>query len=279
MRMRQPGTATASPGDSERLLARARPAESPILHQVWRYLAFFHWPVDPVLMARLLPPGLSVDTFDGAAYVGIVPFTISRSTLARTRIPVAPAFHELNLRTYVHREGRSPGVWFFSLDAASRLAVAGARAGYGLPYFHARISLRLDEQGDRATVAAAAAENGGPTVAFSSRRLRKHHGEVFFRAEYRPTGPVRAAQPGTLEFFLLERYLLYASKNGTKNGTKHGTLRTARVHHAPYPVQDAVASTIDGNLAEAAGLTSPPGVVPLAHYAHEVAVDIFRPRR
>jgi uncharacterized protein len=148
--------------------------------------------------------------------------------------------------------------------------VAGARAGYGLPYFHARISLGLQAQGDRAT--AQAAEQAGPAVAFTSRRLGKHSGEVSFRADYRPTGPVRAAQTGTLEFFLLERYRLYASKNGT--------LRSAQIHHVPYPVQDAVASTIDGNLAEAAGLPPPPpGIVPLVHYAHEVAVDIFRPRR
>ena len=115
------------------------------MRQVWRHLGFLHWPIASAAIAPLLPPGLSVDTFDGVAYLGLVPFTIPLSRTPRLGLPVAPAFHELNLRTYVHRDGRDPGVWFFSLDAASRLAVAGARLGYHLPYFHARISLEISD--------------------------------------------------------------------------------------------------------------------------------------
>ena len=128
-------------GDDERARARERPAGRPAMRQIWQHLAFLHWPVARDAIARLLPPGLDVDVFDGAAYVGIVPFTIPLTRTARLGAPMAPAFHEINLRTYVHRGGRDPGVWFFSLDATSRLAVAGARLAYGLPYFHADITL------------------------------------------------------------------------------------------------------------------------------------------
>src|ERR1051325_8047853 len=117
--------------DDERLRMRAVPPKRPVMRQGWRHLAFVHWRVDAAAIAPLLPAGLEVDTFDGAAYVGIVPFTIPLTRAGPLGVPLAPALHEINLRTYVHRAGRDPGVWFFSLDATSRLAVAGARAAYG----------------------------------------------------------------------------------------------------------------------------------------------------
>jgi uncharacterized protein YqjF (DUF2071 family) len=238
--------------DQERLRLRERPAGRPVMRQIWRHLGFLHWSVAPGEIARALPPGLEVDTFDGAAWVGIVPFTIPLTRTGRLGVPMAPAFHEINLRTYVHRGGRDPGVWFFSLDATSRLAVAGARLWFKLPYFNADIT--LDTAGDGARY----------------RSSRRGAGAAF-SARYGPAGPVAPAAPGSLEFFLAERYLLYARAGRGQ--------RTARVHHAPYPLQPAAASDVVQTLTGAAGL--PPGACaappPLVHYAREVDVQIFGP--
>lgn len=228
------------------------------MRQIWRHLAFLHWPVAREAIVPLLPPGLEVDSFAGAAYVGIVPFTIPLTRTAARGLPMAPAFHEINLRTYVHRSGREPGVWFFSLDAASRLAVAGARLGFRLPYFHARVT--MDVTGGE----------GAPTIDYRSQRAS---GDATFAGSYRPTGAVAAAAPGTLEFFLAERYLLYSWTGRA--------LRTARVFHAPYPLQPATADDVAQTLTDAARLPRPAFAAPppLVHYAREVDVAIFPPRR
>ena len=249
---------TSGPNDGERLRARegiGEPQTRQVMRQVWRHLGFLHWPIASAALAPLLPPGLSVDTFDGVAYLGVVPFTIPLSRTPRLGLPVAPAFHELNLRTYVHRDGRDPGVWFFSLDAASRLAVAGARLGYHLPYFHARISLEISD---------------GPSISYSARRLGSGL-PAEFSGRYRPTGPAAPAAAGSLEFFLAERYLLYAW-----NGR---ALSSARVHHAPYPLQPAAAFEVRQSLTGAAGLPPFAEPPPLVHYAREVDVRIEGPRR
>ncbi len=245
---------TTGPTDAERLRAREVPAERPVMRQIWRHLGFLHWPVDAAAVARLLPPGLELDTFDGVAYLGLVPFTIPLSRTPRLGFPIAPAFHEVNLRTYVHRGGRDPGVWFFSLDAGSRLAVAGARAAYHLPYFAARMSLQATE---------------GAAIAYRSRR-RGGGAAAELASRYAPTGPAAPAAPGTREFFLAERYLLYAW-----TGRR---LSSARVHHLPYPLQPAVASDVRETLTSAAGLPPTIGPPALVHYAREVDVRIFRPR-
>ena len=188
------------------------------MRQIWRHLGFLHWPIDAAALALHLPAGLEVDTFDGVAYLGLVPFTIPLSRTPRLRLPIAPAFHEVNLRTYVHRGGRDPGVWFFSLDAQSRLAVAGARAAYHLPYFHARMSL----------------EAAGDDVAYRSRRLGTGPAAEL-AARYRPTGPAaQPAVPGTREFFLAERY---RSTPGTGGGSRAraSIMRRTRSSRRPRP--------------------------------------------
>jgi uncharacterized protein YqjF (DUF2071 family) len=245
---------TRGPTDDERLRAREAPEERPVMRQIWRHLGFLHWPIDAAAVARQLPRGLEVDTFEGVAYLGLVPFTIPLSRTPRLGLPVTPAFHEVNLRTYVHRGGRDPGVWFFSLDAASRLAVAGARTAYHLPYFHARMSLEV---------------TGDATVTYRSRRLGDP-AAAELEAAYAPAGPAAPAAPGTREFFLAERYLLYAW-----NGRR---LSSARVHHLPYPLQPAAVSDLRETLARAAGLPPLAAPPPLAHYAQEVDVRIYRPR-
>jgi uncharacterized protein len=248
-----------APSDAERAAARDRPAGVPVMRQVWRHLGFLHWPVEAHVVARLLPPGLDVDTFGGQAYVGIVPFTVRDSRVARLGLPALPAFHELNLRTYVHQRGRAPGVWFFSLDAASRLAVVGARSLYRLPYFLARMS--LVKSGDPAR----------PAIAYASRRERRGADDdrAVFRGGYRPVGDIHVAKPGTLEFFLIERYRLYAW-----TGRK---IRTARVCHAPYPVQAAEAGDVAETLFRAAGLPAATGPATQVHYARQVDVEIWLP--
>ena len=227
------------------------------MHQIWRHLGFLHWPVDHDVVARLLPPGLEPDTFGGVAYIGIVPFTIPLTQTASFAFPLAPKFHEVNLRTYVHRNGRSPGVWFFSLEAASRLAVVSARLAYRLPYFHSRMSLQVT--GDPAS----------PTILYEARRRTRTEGRGEFRGRYGPTGRVAAAAPGTLEFFFVERYLLYAW-----NGR---SLSQARVHHVPYPLQPATVSDLTETLTCAAGLPQTIGAPAHVHYSRELDVRIYRP--
>jgi uncharacterized protein YqjF (DUF2071 family) len=251
------GGPTGGPTDAERQRLRAAPDARPVMRQIWRHLGFLHWPVDASTLAALLPPGLEVDTCDGVAYVGLVPFTIPSTRTPRLGLPMAPAFHEVNLRTYVHRGGRAPGVWFFSLEAASRLAVAGARAAYHLPYYFARMEMEV-----------------GPSsrVTYRSERRvqRPAGGPAAFSASYGPAGPAAPAVPGTLAFFLAERYLLYAW-----NGR---VLSSARVHHAPYPLAPGAASDVRETLMVSARLPPAAGPPVLAHYAEEVDVEIFAPR-
>jgi uncharacterized protein YqjF (DUF2071 family) len=157
-----------------------------------------------------VPAPLELDTFDGAAWLGLVPF---RVTAARPRglppVPRASTYLELNVRTYVTRAGR-PGVWFFSLDASSRLVVEGARLLYRLPYHAARIA--LDRRGGFVHV-----ESSRPGAVFSAR--------------YRGEGPFARAEPGSLEHFLVERYCLYADDGA----------RRAEIHHPPWSLQDGEA--------------------------------------
>lgn len=241
--------------DLERLRVRARPPEPPVLRQRWQRLAFLHWAVDPLALAALLPAGLELDTWEGQAFVGIVPFAV-RGTRAPflPPIPFVSDFHEVNLRTYVHRRGRDPGVWFFSLDASSHLAVWGARAVYKLPYFHASIAM---------------ARARGGEISFRSRRRGSNGGDARFDCRYQPVSGPAEARLGTREFFLVERYLLY-SWDGQR-------LRSARVSHDPYPIASARIAELGQDLTDAAGIAIAPGEAPLVHYADDVDVRIHAP--
>jgi uncharacterized protein YqjF (DUF2071 family) len=165
-------------------------------------------------------------------------------------------FHEVNVRTYVHREGRDPGVWFFSLDASSAIAVAAARAAYKLPYFHSNIEFT-------------ASQGPIPTIDFGSKRddpsgPQPAHG----RLRYQPMdGVVQTASPGTIEHFLVERYILYTADADRR-------LYRARVHHQPYPIQRAEILELDETLIWAAGIKRSEAI-PLRHYAGEVNVKVF----
>ncbi len=196
---------------------------------------------------------LDLDLYDGVAYVGLIPFAIEQARPVGAPARLALAFLETNVRTYVHRDGRDPGVYFFSLDAASWLAVAGARLGFGLPYFPARMALRAH----------------GGVVDYTLRRRAGPRGALAVRyavGDYR--GP---SAPGTLEHFLIERYVLYVERGRA--------LWTARVHHRPYPVHDARLLRLDESLFAADGLPPASGPPPHVHYASLVDVDIFAPTR
>lgn len=207
-----------------------------------------HWRLPAAVLRPLVPDALAIDTFEGDAFVGVVPFTM-RGVRPRwaPAVPGVSSFDETNVRTYVHAGGRDPGVWFFSLDAANRLAVWAARTFWHLPYHHADMSLTT-----------------GDAVRYESRRRA---GDARFRATVRPRGAPRAAEPGTLEFFLAERYLLYAR-------ARDGALRCGQVHHAPYPLQDAELADWDESLLAAASIPRPAGA-PLVHFAAGVDVEIF----
>jgi hypothetical protein len=225
--------------------------------QRWNDLLFAHWPIPVGAMAQLIPGGLEVDTFDGYAWVGVVPFWMDE---VRTRaagdqcisIPGAATFCELNLRTYVRsRITGLRGVYFFSLDAASALAVIGARTLFHLPYFLASMRQQIESDG---------------TIKYSSRRLLTGRG-VRFKARYRGLGKVAGpSRNGTLEYFLTERYCLFASNAGK--------VQVGHIHHLPWPLEAAEAEIIINELPAAHGI-SLPDRPPVLHFARELRVYIW----
>ncbi len=199
----------------------------------------------------MLPPGLELDTFDGEAYIGLVPFTMSGvRPVWSPPFPPISNFHETNVRTYVHYRGRDPGVWFFSLDAASAPAVHIARTIWKLPYYFAR--MRIETFGDE--------------VDYRSERLWPAPVPAVCSLRTRPSGIIVPAALGTLEHFLAERYILYAYARSR--------LYRGRVHHTPYPLQNAELLSLDETLLAAAHLARP-DADPLVHYADGVDVRVF----
>ena len=191
------------------------PAQPWLMGQTWEDLLFVHWRVPAQALRTLVSPHVEIEERDGSAWLGITPFHI---TALRFRgllpVPGISSFLELNVRTYV-TDGEKPGIWFFSLDAASWLAVEAARAGYKLPYFAARMhSARVGEW-----IAYESARGGTAGVAFAAR--------------YRPVGDERLAKAGSLDEFLVERYCLYAEHAGR--------LKRAEIHHRPWSLRGAEA--------------------------------------
>ncbi len=227
------------------------------LAQRWNDLLFAHWPVRPEIVAPHLPGGLELDRHDGSAWLGVVPFVMDR---VRTRVvgqaalgvPGARAFPELNLRTYVRsrRSGRA-GVYFFSLDAGSLLAVLGARTLFHLPYFWAR--MRASQEPD------------GSVHYTSERRLGRT--KAAFNARYRGSGEVRQSSPGSVEAFLTERYCLFTPSRGR--------LLAGDIHHLPWPLEPAEAEFARNELDTANGMALPSGTAPLLHFARELEVYLW----
>lgn len=227
---------------------------SPVMFHKWMDLLFLHWSFDPDEIQRTLPPGLTVDTFDPQAYVAIVPFFMHD---VRPRffpsLPYISHFLELNLRTYVHDDQGNAGVWFYSLDANRWLAVEVARKAFNLPYF-------------RASMKAAKDRKTGEIRFFHLRDgVEPGKGSVF---RYRGVGDVFRAEPGSLEFFLVERYLLFARRRGK--------LSKGRVHHPPYPLMSAEAPEWDDQLFELDGLKRPEKLPEHVLYSPGVDVAVYR---
>jgi len=232
------------------------------MHQAWRDLLFLHWPIPVAAVRGLIPETLEIDAFEGRAYVGLIPFRMTGiRPVGLPPLPGLSRFEEVNVRTYVQRgDGRDRGVWFFSLDAAHRLAVAVARRTYHLPYHHARMRLARAE--------GPGAADGG-AITYTSTRLGPGPRPAACELAYTPTGPARPAEPGTLEHFLVERYILYT--RGPRG------LLSGRVHHAPYQIQGATVHRLEESLVAAAGIARPE-TAPLAHYCQGVHVRIEAPR-
>ena len=234
----------------DRIEPTLRPNEPVAGWQTWSDLLFVHWEVDSRVIQASLPEGLTVDEFDGRAFVGVVPFTMSNVRPWRW-VPGFATFKflECNVRTYVTHNGR-PGVYFYSLDAASRLAVWAARTFWGLPYFNAKMSQeRHADSGD---------------IHYESHR---HGNQATLTTRYRITDELGPSAPGSLEHFLLERYLLFVERGGK--------IQCGQVHHTPYPAFRADVSHCEQTLTAAAGLGNLQNSPPLQHYSPGVDVEIF----
>jgi uncharacterized protein YqjF (DUF2071 family) len=213
-----------------------------IMTQTWHDLLFAHWPVSVRDLRERVPAGLELDLFDDQAWLGIVPFRLTNVAPRFTpNIPFVSTFNELNVRTYVTRDGK-PGVYFFSLDADSQLAVTVARTMFRLPYYLANIGISLD----------------GGTVEYTSERTA---GEVrpVLDVQYRPVGETFEALRGTLDYFLAERYCLYTVDEDF-------VAYRLEIHHPPWPLQHAEAEFGANTMANGAGLRLP-DVTPVLHFA------------
>lgn len=232
----------------------ALPGRRPILSMHWRDLAFLHWPVEPGELRRFVPNELELDTFDGRAWLGVVPFEMRDTRpLGLVGVPGATHFAELNLRTYV-RQGAYTGVWFFSLDAESQLSVRGARLGFKLPYFDARMSIERD----------------GDWIEYESERTHRGAPGASFRARYRGHEALDPAEPGSLEHFLTERYCLFAKD-------RRGILR-GDIHHLPWPLQLGEVELGDCSMTALIGDMALEGE-PLVHVARKLDVLAWWPVR
>lgn len=224
------------PSDQQRLEARDKPDSAVVMRQEWSHLLFLHWEASVEEIQQKLPEGLYVDTFEGKAYVGVVPFFMEKVRPAFCPcVPGLSWFQELNLRTYVHDKHGRPGVWFFTLECNQWLAVKIARLLFHLPYNHAKMSSELDS---------------GELIYQST---RKGDDNQLAEQEFRYPNELNTreeAEVGTLDFFLLERYRLFSQR-------KNGTIYEGLVHHPPYQYQHIEKKLENTRLFSLCGFTEP----------------------
>jgi uncharacterized protein YqjF (DUF2071 family) len=231
------------------LIERQYPGQSALMLQRWLHLLFIHWPFPPGTVQVTLPHGLQVDTFNGNAWIGIVPFFMRRVRPAGCpSVPGISNFLELNLRTYVRDAAGRPGIWFYSLDANQALAVCIARACFSLPYEFADMSAKASDG----------------EIDYRSRRFGS---KSSLRYRYRPTEKLGEAKLGTLEFFLIERYRLFA-----RRGNK---ILSGRVNHSPYPLRKVTVTHADRGLFALHGFAPPSEPPAHAIYSDRVDVSIY----
>jgi uncharacterized protein len=224
------------------------PPDRPWLQgQTWRDLLFLHWPVPAATLRPAVPEAIPIDTFDGSAWLAVTPLEM-RAVRPRGMPPPPRAFGEVNVRTYTTIAGR-PGIWFLSLDAGSALAAAGGRLAYHLPYVRARVEIARD--GERVTCVS-----------------RREGDGARLSVRYWPLGSPFTPEPGTLEYFLTERYCLYAL-----NGSR---LQRAEIHHGPWRLRVASAEIAENTMSEPLAVPVP-DIPPLLHYAARQDVVVWTP--
>jgi uncharacterized protein len=225
-----------------------------VLFMSWRDLLFMHWRVPAEALGPYIPPVLSLDTFEGDAWLGITPFSM-RGTRPRylPGVPPLSNFPELNVRTYVTAGGK-PGIWFFSLDARNPVAVRIARAAFGLPYYDARMSCRVS----------------GGEVRYESVRAHRGAPPARFAGSYRPVGEPYNSSAGTLEHFLTERYCLYSARGRD--------VYRGDIHHHPWPLQRAEAEIETLAMTQQIGVALPE-TDPLLHFAGRLETLAWPPWR
>jgi uncharacterized protein len=223
-----------------------------VMGQTWNDLLFAHWRVDAGALRAVVPPQLDLDLRDGDAWVGVTPFVVSGLRLRLTPpLPREGRFPELNVRTYVSAGGK-PGIYFMSLDAGRRSAVAAARRTYRLPYFHARFSV----------------ERSAGWVRYEHERLSRDGPPARLSARYRPVGDQLPIRDGSLERWLTERYCAYALDDDER-------LLRIEIHHRPWALRAAAGEV------EAAAMSAPFGIAlagdPLLHFSARQDVAIWAP--
>jgi uncharacterized protein YqjF (DUF2071 family) len=225
-----------------------------VMTQRWNDLLFLHYSIEPSALRLLVPDVLTLDTYEGRAWLSITPFWLDHlRPHGAPLLPVISQFAELNVRTYVSFGGK-PGVYFFSLDAGSLSAVWGARVFYRLPYWKASMKVK---------------GRGGTKIEYASKR---EHGPkpAVFRGSYGPTSAPAHAVPGSIRHFLCERYCLYAFNRKR--------LYRGEIHHLPWDLQEARCEIEENTMALAAGITLPPQP-DLVNFSRELKVLVWAPER
>lgn len=222
-----------------------------VMKQTWEHLLFAHWEIDASKLQAAIPPQLTLDTYEGQAWIAVVPFGMTAIRLrGLPPIPGTSAFPEINVRTYVTYKGK-PGVYFFSLDAANPIAVAVARRFFHLPYYRAEMNVAVSDNG---------------TVFYGSKRTHKNTRTAYFQGSYAPVTQKFRAVQGTLDAWLTERYCLY---------TVHGDrVYRGDIHHEPWPLQLAEADLYKNTMCTGCPFELPDST-PLFHYAKKLDVLIY----